>query len=681
VPTAGIVEARNNRGSNVLVPYARLVPMQGRENRHNPDPNDKRVVYVNGKAALEYDGLRTGEVAWILGRRFKGVSGGAGGDATTNSIEELTSSQRYSHQAYIGLGNGVDRMQRVASTDWVEALVEDKLGQSRIDLHSLKLDSPYSKAMSDEVANFGKYLVGATAMVVPDLTWWHAQVTQDRDTFPAVGYNPNLAAGLNSGRKLQGISVLETGPFLRGIQVDDTVVRFKKEVQGGLPAVDLPRNLGDNMAFTVLEAEIRRRNLMDWSPDGVVLSKLESPTDDPMKSTEMDARSAQLFNIGVQGPAVTTAWTGRGHQLQVQPMDKVFICLVATLAYTVNTLANDEYAVLKRKQGALLTALTKYERARQERKPLGMASAVVEDAIKDVQDARDEYLKAIGASAPPRFMTLDADLKALRAQAKTMADSAGASEKDKKDAQTDLDTVQRAFDSFLLEPSQLTALDTKKIMARQQAMREGKTAPTKAILTNFKLMRSTSSHFANYSYPRSGAVDSRLGLKISKPNGSPVAYDGAAEFIVGAWCIGTVLDSAASRSTVGNLVRTAPTSLAVSVNVNVQWWSGDRLYKAYHDKGGNVLMRGESETELPGGSKRVFQEVDEDANAAPIIVTVQDGNSFDREPDGPFGPPRVPVASTADPHSAEAATVDPKRQRADSGAGIGGARPASSRRA
>lgn len=651
--------------------------MQGRENRHNPDPKDKRVVYVNGKAALEYDGLRTGEVAWILGRRFKGVSGGAGGDATTNSIEELTSSQRYSHQAYIGLGNGVDRMQRVASTDWVEALVEDKLGQSRIDLHSLKLDSPYSKAMSDDVANFGQYLVGATAMVVPDLTWWHAQVTQDKDTFPAVGYNTTLAARQNAGRKLQGISVLETGPFLRGIQVDDTVVRFKKQVEGGLPAVDLPRNLGDNMAFTVLEAEIRRRNLMDWSPDGVVLSKLESPTDDPMKSTEMDARSAQLFNIGVQGPAVTTAWTGRGHQLQVQPMDKVFICLVATLAYTVNGTANDEYAVLKRMQGALLTKLQELERARQERKPLAAAEKAVTMAKTAVERARDTYLEEIADSASdPQFMKLDKDLKDARTKHENVANSAASSVTEKKTAQTALDTAQRAFDSFLLEPSQLTSADKQQIMERQQEMRTGKTAPTKAILTNFKLMRSTSSHFANYSYPRSGAVDSRLGLKISKPNGVDAAYGGAAEFIVGAWCIGTVLDSAASRSTVGNLVRTAPTSLAVSVNVNVQWWSGDRLYKAYHDKGGNVLMRGESETELPGGSKRVFQEVDKDANPAPIPETVQDGFSY-----ATTAPPRVPVASTADPHSAEAATVDPKRQRADTGAGIGGARPASSRRA
>ena len=75
---------------------------------------------VNGKPALEYDGLRTGELAWVLGRRFKTVADGSPG----TDILDLDETQRYSHQAYAGLGTGVDRMQRLASTDWVESLVQ-----------------------------------------------------------------------------------------------------------------------------------------------------------------------------------------------------------------------------------------------------------------------------------------------------------------------------------------------------------------------------------------------------------------------------------------------------------------------------------------------------------------------------------------------------------------------------
>jgi hypothetical protein len=72
--------------------------------------------------------------------------------------------------------------------------------------------------------------------------------------------------------------------------------------------------------------------------------------------------------------------------------------------------------------------------------------------------------------------------------------------------------------------------------------------------------------------------------------------EGFAEYIVGAWCVGTVLDSAASRSTVGTLVRTAPSSMAMNVNVNVEWWSGDKLYQHFMDESGLVLMRGQKRT-------------------------------------------------------------------------------------
>ena len=48
--------------------------------------------------------------------------------------------------------------------------------------------------------------------------------------------------------------------------------------------------------------------------------------------------------------------------------------------------------------------------------------------------------------------------------------------------------------------------------------------------------------------------------------------------IIGGWCVGTVLDNAASRSTIGHQVRNAPASMALSVNVNVEWWSGADLY-------------------------------------------------------------------------------------------------------
>jgi hypothetical protein len=75
---------------------------------------------------------------------------------------------------------------------------------------------------------------------------------------------------------------------------------------------------------------------------------------------------------------------------------------------------------------------------------------------------------------------------------------------------------------------------------------------------------------------------------------SPHIYDsfrgppeGAAvhEVIVGAWHIGTVLDTAASRGS-GRGFATHNYDSAVNVNVSIDWWSGDRLHKNFANKPG-----------------------------------------------------------------------------------------------
>ena len=59
---------------------------------------------------------------------------------------------------------------------------------------------------------------------------------------------------------------------------------------------------------------------------------------------------------------------------------------------------------------------------------------------------------------------------------------------------------------------------------------------------------------------------------------------GVADYIVGGWCIGTVMDSAASRAMMhAQQVRTAPSSMAINVNVNVEWWDSDKLHAHYMD--------------------------------------------------------------------------------------------------
>ena len=106
-------------------------------------------------------------------------------------------------------------------------------------------------------------------------------------------------------------------------------------------------------------------------------------------------------------------------------------------------------------------------------------------------------------------------------------------------------------------------------------------------------MRTTSSHLSNYSAWDPRNPHSRCGL----PLGMSTADGGVGSYIIGGWCIGTVLDAAASRSTVGQLTRTTPTSMAMQVAVDVEWCTGDDLYAKYMDKSGMTAQRGQFEYE------------------------------------------------------------------------------------
>lgn len=121
---------------------------------------------------------------------------------------------------------------------------------------------------------------------------------------------------------------------------------------------------------------------------------------------------------------------------------------------------------------------------------------------------------------------------------------------------------------------------------RARGLRSGTIGLEKAQLSNFRLMRATSSFLTNYSNPfkRTNLNDARCGLPIGfDRTGGNGAGAGAASYIVGGWCIGTILDSGASRAAVSNQVRTAPCSMAMNINVNVQWWTADELYTHYMD--------------------------------------------------------------------------------------------------
>ena len=59
-----------------------------------------------------------------------------------------------------------------------------------------------------------------------------------------------------------------------------------------------------------------------------------------------------------------------------------------------------------------------------------------------------------------------------------------------------------------------------------------------------------------------------------------------------------MLDNAASRAGAPSMgVRTAPSSYAISVNVNVQWVSSDELFRRYDGRNVGLVGRGEARPE------------------------------------------------------------------------------------
>jgi len=499
--------------------------------------------------------------------------------------------------------------------------------------------------------------------------------------------------------------VMERGPFLRGFMVDVNRPAPVKQPNSLGEGLDVARNMGDLLAFAGLNCKLKLMNLFDWSPDGLVLSKLESPAGDEQGSAALDARSAQLFNVAVQGPAISTSWTSdlRDHKLQVQPLDKVFVCLVADLEYQLDTDAVKEELrrartaaenVMKKITGApgtpgdpwinntleqLMGVATQAagaiglkaptdgpfkseEDAVDAAKPPGggftekgaadakqaevdaqqalvdakqaevdAAQELADDATaaRDAKQAEVTGKRGLANAAPPGAAktALGAEVTALEAELATLETAraaAVAALAALKAELTPLETALTALETALtplaaalavaekaysdavsaLAQAKKDALDgwsdnpatlkgqMENFLKLADEVRAGTLLPSKATLSNFRLMRSTSSHMANYSHfnPLSPAT-SRCGLPLG--NVRAANTKGRASYIVGAWCIGTVLDSAASRSTIGSMTRVSPASMAIQLNVDISWWSADKLYRHYMDYGGLVLQRGQ----------------------------------------------------------------------------------------
>ena len=680
------LSARTNSRSNVRIPYARLVPQRGDGSALSHRPKEHGDNRTPGDRPLrnEYDGLESGELAWILGRRFVGAEeavrgaaddefgnpetnrSGAGGAHPSNARPvDMTRASAHG----LGMGFGPDRMQRLTYTDWLENWYASTFATATIDLFAMPLADNTSQYLSSELRKYAPLLYGSTVMRAVDVPHVYASLFhKSADGYAAVagpfprgpgGTNdpaqsaPIGTAGIaNAGVELTtklgdnaavghrcGLFLMDRGPFLRGcmnnasnVEVPDPTsnvgLRYSDlegRADGPSPSdkpskAQMPRNLGDDLAFDSLYAHMKALSMFDWSPDGLVLSKLESPSGDPLNSAALDARQAMLFNVAVQGPAIAKTWTG-DPKMQTMPLDKVFVVLCADILWELQE--NDGGA----REGGVADAANANGLWQEAGKswlgdPTNDFAAQREAAIQALPDRQNN-----AAEFTAYFEALGDRERALRGDdadpGLTTTPRAGV--KDKKAA---YDAAQSAKDKTMRFPTKSAAASSAEAEWDELAgrVKTGDVAVTRAVMTNFHLRRVTSSYLLQNSahIAGKGKEHTRCGMKLgvyTEGDGAPRTLgqgEGkyAGQFIIGGWCIGTVLDNSASRSSIGHQTRTAPASCALNINVGVEWWSGDKLHRHYMDNG--VLTRNEPPDTwtrtlfaFPG-----FPEDDDEARAA-----------------------------------------------------------------
>lgn len=390
---------------------------------------DHDLAGTGRQDAYEYDGLVSGELAWIMSKQFlvrpsdntnwpslvaqaiefasatsnlitpftaqelirgDGNNESAGvinriGDYYSAAPRAQTSAQPDGAiNAFQGdpagmYGMSHNRMQRLAYTNWVEAFFEQRIARQRFDLTALRIvdgdgeggasqnaflesDIAFYSSMTSQpraVAGLGPppafaagavvgtsisgYLNGSTVLSVPDLAY--ALQATHIDYRPAA-YGTDDPSGMQvQVPMMQGLHLMETGPFLRSFGADHRPVdiRLPNQVRSWVYAnsdvdttpklASVDRHLGSQLAQKALYCALKKHGVFNWVPDGIVLSKLENGPDTGSDAM-FDARDGQLFNIGVQGPCITKTWAGNP-AMRGMPGDKVFVLIVADVSYEV----------------------------------------------------------------------------------------------------------------------------------------------------------------------------------------------------------------------------------------------------------------------------------------------------------------------------------------------------------
>jgi hypothetical protein len=483
------------------------------------DPKQLTLGKPGGDIMVETEFLYSGRIGFILGRRGKayqpsGVDQLLGMEAqSTFQPPTLNSrSQQMLHQFATG---GVDQhtMQRMCSLEYLQRYFYYVLRTKTINLaggfYNADTDVPF------------KYRAASGPIVAATLN----NVNGDQ-VIAAIANVAKATPPADKGKvEFSGVFAGDDGPFLRGKTLDSTLFPYRRNMQKA------SLGIGDRIAFEGLEAKLKEIGAMDWCPDGIVLSKLDSGGSDTLADDLIDARDGQLYNVTIGGPAITTSWTG-DPTMEVLPLDKLFIVLV----------------------GDVWTG--DINQKTQSKKVAGSPGAVPVADIDTIAAVWEEDEKS-------RTMVVD-DTRKPPDQQKMVPNGA---------------TYTELFETHID-----SAKDDRDVAGEFRTSTRGGTVeaagPNTQVITNIRVERMTSSQMVSYSAYKPGSDKSRMGLKVGKFGG---------EYILGGWCIGTVIDSAAARaipngmSLIGSVKR-ARSAHAANLLVDIKWCSGDDLYRKYMNR-------------------------------------------------------------------------------------------------
>jgi hypothetical protein len=561
------------------------------------DPNIPRVI-------TETDELRSTKLAFILGHRSSNLAGVPTGAPTGSGDPNdprdfnvdpgvLPDGTDFGFQLAINNGfapgvPGTERFQKLCSFEYLQRYFSNVLCFKAVRLNQTFTEAfgADSEAYTTGVARTARAFetkrdqldtAGAGGLYsATDVK--AAKFTSVPDLGKAYGMPGSDAANADALR--QGIFARDTGPFLRGKGSGGTGVLMGTDrgVPQGVTGIDVPavqpyhlsRCMGDELAFAMLERQLEALGITDWRPDGIVLSLGANDPSDKLSDEALAARDGQLFNVRIQGPAVGSSWTG-DPCMEVLPLDRVFVVLVADVVFDdIPAGPNVAKPGGGTMEDPVWTKGKAFVQAVAPATATGVATRPSKEELEAYLQMREQLLEGTNAVAKD-----DVELKRDRVE---------------------VGAYDGATRKVHAGPIAIAEVANNGTFAAAAKAAFAGTTTEKTRLVNFRPMLATSSQMINYSslkFDTNGAqmagpkvVDdaflrapstSRMGLRLGKYMG---------EYIVGGWCIGNVLDTSASRAAFPGAgtnigVRTAPNTAAFNVNVQIDWWDSDRMWRTF----------------------------------------------------------------------------------------------------